>query len=192
METHVCTRCSKALAESEFRPLSRGGRRSCCRACERAYNHSYNTSGRHRTAQRRYFATSKGKRAKQRGNRKFTRRHPHSYFAGYYAKYRSTLKGKETAIRRSVKRRAVGPLRVELSWEEWAAILSAHGGRCAYCGRRLTKPTRDHVIPISRGGHHTADNIVPACRWCNTSKGDRTGEEYRSFLKNRRPRKKSR
>ncbi|MDB4875733.1 MAG: hypothetical protein JWM41_2179 [Gemmatimonadetes bacterium] len=30
----------------------------------------------------------------------------------------------------------------------------------------------DHVIPISRGGSHTRENVVPACRSCNSKKGD--------------------
>jgi len=44
---------------------------------------------------------------------------------------------------------------------------------CQYCGsnRQLTL---DHVIPVSKGGQHTWDNIVTACEKCNNSKGDRT------------------
>ena len=31
-------------------------------------------------------------------------------------------------------------------------------------------PTKDHVIPISKGGHNTKENIVPACQSCNNKK----------------------
>ena len=31
----------------------------------------------------------------------------------------------------------------------------------------------DHVVPISKGGQHTKDNLVPACAYCNGSKNDR-------------------
>lgn len=44
---------------------------------------------------------------------------------------------------------------------------------CQYCGssKRLTL---DHVIPRSKGGKHTWDNVVIACESCNSRKGDRT------------------
>lgn len=48
--------------------------------------------------------------------------------------------------------------------------------RCQYCGRVL--PQRqlnlDHVVPLSRGGRTSWDNIVTACVPCNSRKGNRT------------------
>ena len=50
---------------------------------------------------------------------------------------------------------------------------------CQYCGRRFsaTELSLDHVIPRSRGGTTTWDNIVSACRACNVRKGGRTPTE---------------
>ena len=45
------------------------------------------------------------------------------------------------------------------------------GGVCQYCGDRAE--SIDHVIPRSRGGQHVWENVVAACRRCNTSKRDR-------------------
>jgi len=56
---------------------------------------------------------------------------------------------------------------------EWETVLAAHGGSCAYCGRSDIPITRDHRVPISRGGSNFIDNIVPACRPCNSRKGAR-------------------
>lgn len=56
-----------------------------------------------------------------------------------------------------------------LTIEQWEGIKQRYGYRCAYCGLRK-KLTRDHVIPISKGGSNTVDNIVPACISCNCSK----------------------
>ncbi|HKQ60895.1 MAG TPA: HNH endonuclease [Candidatus Polarisedimenticolaceae bacterium] len=51
--------------------------------------------------------------------------------------------------------------------------------RCQYCGRVF--PQRelnlDHVVPLSKGGSSTWDNVVCACIRCNTRKGSRTPEE---------------
>ncbi|AEB12369.1 HNH endonuclease [Marinithermus hydrothermalis] len=48
---------------------------------------------------------------------------------------------------------------------------------CQYCGRTGGELTVDHVIPKSRGGRTSWDNLVTACRSCNTKKRNRTPEE---------------
>src|SRR3954447_18118726 len=52
-----------------------------------------------------------------------------------------------------------------------AGVLRRDGRRCAYCARRAD--TIDHVVPRSRGGGHTWENCVAACRVCNSKKADR-------------------
>jgi 5-methylcytosine-specific restriction endonuclease McrA len=56
-----------------------------------------------------------------------------------------------------------------------AGVLRRDGRRCAYCSKRAD--TIDHVVPRSRGGTHTWDNCVAACRACNSKKADRLVEE---------------
>ena len=51
------------------------------------------------------------------------------------------------------------------------AVFARDDGRCVYCGAAAT--SLDHVIPRSRGGTHTWDNVVSACRRCNHVKADR-------------------
>lgn len=49
---------------------------------------------------------------------------------------------------------------------------------CQYCGStERHKLTQDHIIPKSRGGPRSWDNMVTACGACNTQKADRTPEE---------------
>lgn len=57
----------------------------------------------------------------------------------------------------------------DLTAEQWAALKEAWNG-CAYCGATGTTLQRDCVMPISRGGRYTVDNVVPACAACNASK----------------------
>lgn len=45
---------------------------------------------------------------------------------------------------------------------------------CQYCGLRGEDMTIDHVIPRSRGGKTSWENVVVACKRCNIKKGDRT------------------
>jgi 5-methylcytosine-specific restriction endonuclease McrA len=56
-------------------------------------------------------------------------------------------------------------------------ILRRDGHRCLYCGRGDVPLTVDHVLPLSRGGEETWENLVSACVKCNNKKGDRTPEE---------------
>ncbi len=52
---------------------------------------------------------------------------------------------------------------------QWSRLQQEWGG-CAYCLEPVEALQKDCVLPISRGGRYTADNVVPACRSCNASK----------------------
>jgi 5-methylcytosine-specific restriction endonuclease McrA len=70
----------------------------------------------------------------------------------------------------------------DLSDDEWMALCEVWGS-CAYCGATGTAFQRDCVLPISRGGRYTLDNVVPACRSCNASKSN---HEVTGWLRRRR------
>lgn len=55
--------------------------------------------------------------------------------------------------------------------------------RCQYCGERVHDLTLDHVVPRSRGGPTSWENVVACCRPCNARKRDRTPEEARMALR---------
>jgi len=63
-------------------------------------------------------------------------------------------------------------------------IYARDGYRCQYCGARcsIDELTYDHVIPRSRGGRTTWDNIVSCCYACNAEKANRTPAEARMKL----------
>jgi 5-methylcytosine-specific restriction endonuclease McrA len=50
-------------------------------------------------------------------------------------------------------------------------VLIRDGHRCAYCGHSAN--TIDHVVPRSKGGRHSWDNVVAACSRCNSRKDDK-------------------
>jgi len=53
---------------------------------------------------------------------------------------------------------------------------------CYYCGcddSELNPLTLDHVVPRSKGGSNKMSNKVPSCRSCNSSKGNKSLEEFR-------------
>jgi 5-methylcytosine-specific restriction endonuclease McrA len=57
-------------------------------------------------------------------------------------------------------------------------------GKCAYCSAKLSlnEFTFDHVVPQSKGGQTTWENIVCACQPCNTKKAAKTLKEVKMTL----------
>ena len=92
----------------------------------------------------------------------------------YLKQYRQTPEGKISRQREKTKRRAQErEILNTLTAQEWVDILKEYKFRCAYCGKEFTlfdRETKDHVIPISKGGDNIKENIVPACRSCNCKK----------------------
>lgn len=56
-------------------------------------------------------------------------------------------------------------------------LLHRDGHTCQYCQKSGEEMTLDHVIPRSRGGQDTWENMVVACMRCNVRKGNRTPKE---------------
>jgi 5-methylcytosine-specific restriction endonuclease McrA len=54
---------------------------------------------------------------------------------------------------------------------------------CQYCGRFGSDLTIDHIVPRSKGGPHTWDNLVSACKTCNHRKGGKALNEVRMTLR---------
>lgn len=61
----------------------------------------------------------------------------------------------------------------EIGLVEYSAIYARDKGICHICGNIPEKYHFDHVIPISKGGPHSAENIKVACAFCNMSKKDK-------------------
>ncbi|MBO0713929.1 MAG: HNH endonuclease [Acidimicrobiales bacterium] len=63
------------------------------------------------------------------------------------------------------------------------AVFARDEHRCQYCG--AAAENIDHVVPRSRGGSHTWENVVAACRRCNARKEDRLLHEVGLTLRQR-------
>lgn len=89
------------------------------------------------------------------------------------------VKNRRIAQRRR-SRKAMLP--ATLTVEDYAETLATFNNACAYCGvtddQLSTSLQQEHVIPLSKGGGYTKENIIPACASCNLSKGTRNMETW--------------
>lgn len=96
----------------------------------------------------------------------------HELVLSVKAKYRATHQDEIKVIHTHRNHaRLIG----DLTHEQWAEIKRSNGFMCVMCGRKEPeiKLTLDHIVPISKGGKHTASNVQPLCKSCNSSKGSR-------------------
>jgi 5-methylcytosine-specific restriction endonuclease McrA len=61
-------------------------------------------------------------------------------------------------------------------------ILLRDDETCQYCGKRSRDLTLDHIVPRSRGGPTTWENLVACCKSCNGKKGNRQLKEVNMRL----------
>ena len=155
----------------------------------KAYRKKWDKSPAGQAKIRRYQKSEKGKLAKARHkqSKKCQETTQAYYKTDAYResqkRYRKSLKGKENtrqwnktdtgravSVRRTARYRArVRKLIASLTSAQWKEILERYHHACAYCGAS-ERLQQDHYFPVLKGGHYTAENIVPACRSCNARK----------------------
>lgn len=93
--------------------------------------------------------------------------------------YEYTEVTKERIVDTGQKKRHNGES--ELTEKEWEFAIKYFNGRCAYCGKSMDPPTKDHLKPLNAGGALTRENVLPCCQYCNSSKKD---NEWETWYKN--------
>lgn len=94
-------------------------------------------------------------------------------------------KRRERHARQPHVRRTEGRLReanergtfAKLTKSNWEGVLERYHHMCLYCSSKENL-TIEHLTPLSRGGDNFLPNIAPACLSCNSSKRDKTYEEF--------------
>lgn len=110
-------------------------------------------------------------------NRKWYASHK-EYFSQKNKKYAKENKQSIYLKNRKRSKKLVGK---NISQNQIDILLSQHEDKCFYCKIEIKAGFNlhlDHKIPLSRGGEHTIENLVPACKTCNLQKGIQTDEEF--------------
>ena len=152
-EVKACSRCGDVKPYSEFSPRSDRGRRggpalkSHCKACCVEWVVRYKREHPERVKRGDpQLAAERSKRWKKQNRQR----------ANDYDK------------RRYHRLRASGG---DMTEDEWSEIVKRYDHRCLCCGKQGEPLDLDHVIPVSLGGRHEAENVQPLCGRCNRIKG---------------------
>jgi len=175
-----CKKCSQKKLLKNFAKDKRckGGYCWICKSCRNEYLRNWKTENHEKVLEqkREYYQKHKIEVAERA------------------RKYHNTERGRQLMrVRRrnrKHKKRAHGG---GINLQQWNEILEIYNHRCAYCGIHEVvlnilfgqKLTMDCVIPLSKGGKYSIENIVPACMECNCKKGTKIdwGNEVESDVK---------
>lgn len=94
------------------------------------------------------------------------------YLRCWYLTPKGRVQKKRKEHRRRMRRLKTGGIS-RLTLAQWNHLLELYDNGCAYCGNPfdlVNPPEHDLILAVSKGGNHTADNVVPACRDCNKRK----------------------
>ena len=102
----------------------------------------------------------------------------------YIQEYNRTVRGKEVKQKKDSRRRAIkkNAYLEDVPQSFIDLLLQKQNNSCKYCGVSFDESPFpyeiEHIIPYKRGGFNIRGNIQLACKSCNSSKKDKTHEEY--------------
>lgn len=185
-----CPKCNKQLRFQDFYPSKHRstGRMSYCKKCHREHRKKKYIENPEWAKNYRKEYIKKNPEKVRQTNRSYRRANPdrvrasnHIYRAKNRKAYSDSLKKRKSM--------EVG----SWSYKQWGVLVWHYSptGKCLWCGR-IRKLTVDHVIPISKNGPNTIDNLQPLCGSCNCTKKEKcydfrpdNGELARMLLKYR-------
>lgn len=185
----LCTGCNRELpATSEYFHKKNGGFATRCKQCIKEYYQRYYNENHERVKNekvemsREYYDRNKEEvNSRRRKQYKEGTSAKKRYMERYYLTNKNVIienrkiyiksdTGKEKQkIYQQIRRARGMNLEANLTMKEWNKCKIYFENKCAYCGLKTTL-TKDHFIPLKNGGEYTINNIIPACKPCNSKK----------------------
>lgn len=183
MKTKVCSKCGEEKDESDF---TNG--KNQCKECKRKYDVEYREKNKEKLKAQRKKYDEEHKECRKEYIKNYCKLNREK-ITDYYRTYRKIKPEKEKEAQRKYAKTENGKLKearvkhnrrsnsnkspCTLTTIQWKKILESQGNKCAICGKRFCKsrpPTKDHIVPLSKGGGFTFENVQALCRSCNSSK----------------------
>lgn len=191
----VCTKCRTWRPVKRFpvREALRDGYDSICNECRNAASRKWRRENPDRVRQLNdeyYWLHHEERKAYHRAYRQQHLEHMRALGRAYrrvnseyfrrYSREWSRRNPEKRAARDNLRRAIKKGIRGSFTAQEWADLKKKYNYTCLRCGKQEPdiKLTVDHVVPVSRRGSNTIDNIQPLCGRCNTAKHIRT-TDYR-------------
>ena len=185
----ICIKCGETKpATTEYfykHKQSKDGLLGKCKICISLYGKTKYKNNPKSLQEKTKIWRDKNKNRQYTNNKSWANRNKDKLFL-YYKKYRDNnkqkiLESKKTwrknnpekvniIIQRRLARKK--DLQNTFTSEQWKMCKNYFGNKCCYCGKNK-KLEQEHFIALSKGGEYTHNNIIPACRNCNPSKGDK-------------------
>lgn len=205
-DSKTCTVCKSILPLSSFNKCSatKDQKRSECKSCQRAYRHRWYEDNREREIKkakdyvlenresvnakvRRRLASSEIARDKNKSRSAAWRESNPDAFRKYYQEKREYHRARSSEYKKknplksrqweaSRRARSAG---VSVGIVSYESIVERDGLHCYLCGKPTTENDFefDHVIPLSKGGPHSVDNVRVTHAFCNRSKKNKNALE---------------
>ena len=171
MDERMIKQCSKCRVDKTIDEFYRNksnasGRDHYCRACRKEHHNEWYVSARGREWKKEFQKTP-AYLEYMKGYQKTDKR------SAYMKAFRQTEAAKFADLNAQALKKVIVKVPEDIvTLDQWKVILERYNYACAYCGKKK-KLELDHYIPLSNGGRHAYDNIVPACKSCNARKGNR-------------------
>lgn len=206
MKNKTCNRCGvdKPITGEHFHKLknSKDGFAGICKKCKSEVNKAYRDKNNNKEYQKKYHKKYREENAEElkkykdeyyKENREELIEDSKDYYQEnketlnrarikYYNKNREDILEKAIIRNQRYKAEKSG-LPNDFTIDEWKQVLEYFDNSCAYCRTHQDdleqKLEQEHIVPAVSGGGYTRNNIIPACKQCNSNKNmDRFEEWY--------------
>lgn len=185
----ICSKCKTWRPIFRFgeRLASRDGYDYMCFECKNENSRKWRANNKEKVQQLNRLHHSKNREQRNEYHRQYRQRHP-DYFRHKMQEFRQNNPDYHRKLMRRWSRANASKIKAKdnrrrafkmgkvnsFTAQEWDDLKERYDYTCLRCGR--TEPdiklTADHIIPISKNGRGTIDNIQPLCGQCNTAKHD--------------------
>jgi 5-methylcytosine-specific restriction endonuclease McrA len=193
--TKACTACKQIQLLTDFHKEARNkdGVRSTCKKCTLLKAATYRANNHHviKESQAKTYSKHRDKRianSKKWANANKDRRKQieHKYRLAHKNEINQRIEQwrlKNVEVHRGYRLKRREALTINGIYEVIDKdLIRLYNSPCVYCGSKENIQA-DHVIPVTRGGRHGIGNLLPACKRCNVSKGNKLVSEWKLWIR---------
>ena len=181
--TRTCTKCMERLPNSSFHKDKNAsdGLRAMCKKCRITHVKGWYQEN---IEERRIKQTTRRRNnvevERERDNKRYERDREKRIALATEHSHRRKARKLNTVVEKGIS---------------VLSLKKKHGTKCYYCGKEMDfkkgvgrkfnndMATIEHLTPLARGGEHTFENTVLACRFCNISRGAKSQEDFEKYRK---------